>query len=41
MTENSPQTGTIRPEEIADALAKDQAAGKISIIDEEIGRAHV
>lgn len=35
MTENSPQTGTIRPEEIADALAKDQAAGKISIIDED------
>ena len=35
MTETSPQTGTIRPEEIADALAKDQAAGKISIIDED------
>lgn len=35
MTENSPQTEIIRPEEIAAALAKDQAAGKISIIDED------
>lgn len=35
MTENSPQTEIIRPEEIAAALAKDRAAGKISIIDED------
>lgn len=35
MTENSNQTDNIRPEEIAAALAKDQAAGKISIIDED------
>ena len=35
MTENSPQPDIIRPEEIADALAKDRAAGKISIIDED------
>lgn len=35
MTENSPQTDIIRPEEIAAALAKDRAAGKISIIDED------
>lgn len=35
MTENSPQTEIIRPEEIAAALTKDQAAGKISIIDKD------